>query len=369
MPLLKSFLFISFLLISSGFSIGQIFNQPNAVIGADIYTGFILRHKPQIGHLITDHPKGFRMIYERKNYGKRQWQQRFNFPDVGATFTYVNYGDDRLGETFSLIPHYSFYIRKNKLSANQLKYSAGIGLAYNTEKYDREFNNKNNVLSTAVSIGVLLQVTYQRELMRRLFMNMSLAMTHFSNGAIKRPNSGINVMSTNLGFSYMINYTPEEYVYTEEKLFTETKIGYTLTLSSGIHEYARIGTGQYPFFVVTALSDLQINRKSAIGVALEWFASFSMKKDIADRFQFGDKEPPDWHRIGIALSHELFINDLSVITQAGYYLYDEFNYYGKLYLRVGLRKYLNDSLYGSFSVKSHAAKAEAAELGLGWRIK
>lgn len=367
MRYLKNILFIALLIMPAVVS-AQFRGTSNKVIEVDVFKGFILKHKPQIAHLITDHPTGFRIAFDRRTFGAKPWQQRYNFPDVGMTFVYLDYQDDRLGKSLGLIPHFSYYFSKNKASKNQLKFKVGLGLGYNTQKYHREFNNKNNVLSTDICFGIILQAEYERRLSERLFFNTHLALTHFSNGAIKKPNSGINVVSANVGLSYLINYKPTEYTYIDEAPL-ERRTGYTLTFSSGMHEYSKIGSGSQPFFVLSGLVDRRLNHKSAVGVAVDWFASLSMRDDIKYSEWPSEEEKPDWHRLGIALSHELFINQVSLISQAGYYVYDQYDYYGKIYFRLGARKYFNDHIYSSLVVKSHGAKAEAAEFAVGWRFK
>ncbi|MBL6445521.1 acyloxyacyl hydrolase [Fulvivirga sp. 29W222] len=358
-----------FCLALPSLGLGQFRNNNNKVIGIDYFKGFILKHKRQIGHLITEHPIGFRITYDQKSYGTEAWQQRYNFPDIGFTFIYLDYRDERLGKSFGLIPHFSFYVNKNKQAKSQFKYKIGLGLGYNTNKYNKESNNKNNALSTDINFGILFQAEYQLELTERLFLNTHLAFTHFSNGAIKKPNSGINVVSGNLGLSYLINYKPTEHSYIGEEPVNTSGLGYTLTLSTGMHEYSKIGTGSRPFWVLSTLADKRLNHKSALGITLEWFASLSMKNDIKYDYRLEGTDLPDWHRIGMALSHELFINNTSLISQAGYYIYDEYDYYGKVYFRLGVRKYINDKIYSSLMVKSHGAKAEAAEFAIGWRVK
>jgi hypothetical protein len=39
-----------------------------------------------------------------------------------------------------------------------------------------------------------------------------------------------------------------------------------------------------------------------------------------------------------------------------------------VYNRVGLKRYFSDKLYGALTLKSHGAKAEAVELGIGIRL-
>jgi hypothetical protein len=59
---------------------------------------------------------------------------------------------------------------------------------------------------------------------------------------------------------------------------------------------------------------------------------------------------------------------MSVIAQLGYYVYYPFDFEGKVYNRIGLKRYFSDKVYGAISLKSHGAKAEAVEFGVGVRL-
>ncbi|MBL3656216.1 acyloxyacyl hydrolase [Fulvivirga sediminis] len=347
----------------------QFRGENNKVVGAEFLGGFILKHKPQIAHLITNHPVGFRVTFDRQTFGDKTWEQRFNFPDIGFTMIYIDYKNPIIGKSITVIPHYKIYLNKNRKSKNLVSYKIGLGAEYNTNKYDKETNNKNNLLSTDINVAAILEATYQREITKELFLRGSLSLTHFSNGSLKKPNSGINIVSANLGMAYNISYTPREYIYKEERAVEKT-IGFTSTLSGGMHAFSRIGTGQHPFFTFTGVVDKRLNHKSAIGVGFDWFGSLSMKEDIKYDWRLADDpNTPSWMRVGVSLSHELFVSRLSIITQVGYYIFDEYDYFGKIYLRAGLRRYFSKHLYTSFSLKTHAAKAEAIEFGVGWRFK
>ena len=71
------------------------------------------------------------------------------------------------------------------------------------------------------------------------------------------------------------------------------------------------------------------------------------------------------------LGHELFINKLSIVTQLGYYVYYPFDFEGK---NVSLRSWTVKRYFGKISglepmtLKSHGAKAEAVEFGVGIRL-
>ena len=76
----------------------------------------------------------------------------------------------------------------------------------------------------------------------------------------------------------------------------------------------------------------------------------------------------DYKRVGLFVGHELFINKTSLITQLGYYVYYPFDFEGRMYNRIGLKRYFGDKMYGVLSLKSHGAKAEAVEFGIGIRL-
>lgn len=348
---------------------GQFRKGPHKVVGADFFRGAIYEHKEQVSHLVTDHPWGVRITFDQQTTGSEAWETRYNYPDVGLTFIYLDYNNPVLGQSIALIPHYQFYIGKNRASRSQFNYKIGLGLAYNTEKYDPEENNKNNVLSTDLSFGILFQAGYQFAITQRTYLVSSVAMTHFSNGSIKKPNSGINVFALNLGMSYRLDSGPIEYLPNTETPFRKPPVGFTVALSSGMHEAVRVGSGADPFFVLSGLVDKQLNRKSIFGIGLEWFYSVSLKKIRKYDYWLEDGENPDFKRVGLVISHELLLNRLSLITQAGYYLYDPYSKFSTTYLRAGLRRYFGKKIFGSIAVKSHAARAEAAEFAIGYRIK
>jgi hypothetical protein len=68
------------------------------------------------------------------------------------------------------------------------------------------------------------------------------------------------------------------------------------------------------------------------------------------------------------VGHELFINRLSVLVQLGYYVYYPFEFEGRVYNRVGIKRYFGSNWFGAISLKSHGAKAEAIEFGVGIRL-
>lgn len=337
-------------------------------LDAEYFNGFILKHKPTIGHLIKGHPNGFKITFNKQTRGEEKWHQFYNFPQIGASFIYLDYKNHDLGETLAIIPHYNFFITKNKASRSQFMYKIGLGLGYHTNKYDHVENNKNNVLSTDFTLGVNFEIGYRLLLSEQFQLKSSIALAHFSTGSLKQPNSGINVISTNFGVGYLIKkgtYTYHDLNEAPDK----HDISYVAKLAGGAHEVTTIGAGIYPFFVLSGFVERKMSRKSILGIGIEWFYSDALRRDVKYDWRLEGKDKPDFNRIGITLSHELLVSKLSIIAQAGYYVYDPYGAFTPHYFRVGLRRYFNNSWFSSIAVKSHNARAEAIELAVGYKFR
>jgi hypothetical protein len=121
-------------------------------------------------------------------------------------------------------------------------------------------------------------------------------------------------------------------------------------------------------------ADKRMGRKSALQLGVDMFWTLTLKDYIRySSTAFPENETQidpntDYKRVGVFVGHELFINQLSIETQLGYYVYRPFKEDIDIYQRVGLKYYYNRFLFSSLHLKSHAARAEAVEMGIGVRF-
>ena len=201
-----------------------------------------------------------------------------------------------------------------------------------------------------------------------------ISIIHYSNANVKAPNTSTNTFAFNAGLTYDLD-GGEEYDFIEkEKLKITEPVKFNLAFRSGVNESDVVNSGQFPFYIFSAYADKRLSRKSAVHLGADVFFSNFLKELI--RFQSiafpelnvdGDA---DYKRVGMFVGHELFISRLSVITQLGYYVYYPFDFEGRTYLRIGLKHYFSkkNKWFGAVTLKSHAAKAEAVEFGIGIRL-
>lgn len=343
-------------------------NNSSSFFDVNYFKGNIMLHTPEVQQLITGHPEGFLIGWNKKTIGEKVWQQRFNYPDYGITYSYQKMKNEFLGENHGLYAHYNFYFLKRNLMMR-----VGQGLAYTTNPYDKERNFKNNAYGSRILSTTLLMLNYKKNrLIGPVGLETGITFLHYSNANVKAPNTSTNSMVFNIGLTYDLTEKDPEYIKTAyDKKITEP-VRYNFVFRYGINESDIMHSGQYPFYVFSVYADKRINTSSAIQLGTDVFYSTFLKEYI--RYystaapNYGVNADDDWVRAGVFIGHELFINKLSLLTQFGYYTRYPVKFEDKTYQRIGLKYYFGKKLFSAVTLKTHYAKAEAVEFGLGIRL-
>jgi hypothetical protein len=361
------------LLFTVGFQLFGFAQEQNlstfSSLDLNYFSGNILLHNDDILHLITGHPEGVIISWNKKTFGLNSWEQRYNYPDYGISFSYQNLKNEVLGNNYALYGHYNFYFFNRNLMLR-----IGQGLAYTTNPYDKETNHKNIAFGSALMSSTYAMINYKKErLFDKFGFQAGLSLLHYSNANVKAPNTSVNSLTVNVGLTYNFDDEDLEYRYdlSDDEPYKEP-IKYNFVLRGGVNESDVIGSGQFPFFVLSAYADKRLNRKSAIQVGFDAFFSNFLKELIYyQSVAFSETNvdaDTDYKRLGVFVGHELFINKLSIVSQFGFYAYYPFDFEGRTYQRIGLKRYFGDKWFAALTLKSHSAKAEAVELGIGIRL-
>jgi len=339
----------------------------NSYFDINYFKGNIALHNNDILHLIKGHPEGLIFSWNKKTFGENAWEQRYNYPDYGVSFTYQNLKNDVLGNNYALYGHYNIYFLKRNLMLR-----IGQGLAFTSNPYHRENNHKNIAFGSKFMSSTYIMLNYKKErIIDRFGLQAGLSLIHYSNANVKAPNTSVNSVAFNIGLNYNLDEETQEYISHKKENYSQP-IKYNFVFRSGINESDVLGSGQFPFYILSTYLDKRITHKSALQIGADVFFSNFLKEYIYYRsvaYPNESMDPEtDYKRVGIFAGHELFINKMSVVTQFGYYVYYPFDFEGRTYLRVGLKRYFGDKWFGAVTLKAHAAKAEAVELGIGIRL-
>ena len=338
-------------------------------VGADVFGGFIIKHRDVIGHLIKGHPTGVRLSFNRYSYGHKAWEQRYGYPTFSVIFSYYDLKNDEvLGRAMTLNTGLSFHLNNHTQSKNDFQAYLGFGLAYVTKTYNEDTNNKNILVSAPFPWSINLKLAYDRQLSPRVKIGTAVQLSHFSNAARKLPNLGLNVLNLNFGARYML-FT-EKPAYKTDKLTVRDysdKIYFNADIRIGFNEKKPIGSGVSPYYAVAAFWNKRVSGKSIVDAGLEGFFNKAYKAEIENK-QPLIKGYPDYRSFAFMVGHELILRKLALVTQVGVYFYKPYNPGDRVYFKVGLKYYFTEHVYASLILKSHYAVAEVLEYGIGIRF-
>lgn len=341
-------------------------------IDADFFYGSIFEHNPDLQHLITGHPTGLYLAYNRKSYGFNEWERRYNYPSWGFSMLYQNMHNEHLGEAWGVYGHINWYFLNR-----HLMFGVGQGIAYNTNPYNTDTNYQNNAYGSHLMSSTYLKSNFIWEnIWKGLGAHAGITLIHYSNGNFKAPNNSTNTLAFNVGLNYNLEHEEfPDYIKKKDSLSSTyaEPVKLNFAFRGGVNESDVIGMGQEPFYVFSAYADKRINYKTTFQAGVEVFFSTFLKELIYYRSvaypEDGLSGDEDYKRVGVFVGHEWRFNRVAFVAQLGYYVYWPYEFENRLYNRLELKRYIyKNNVFATVSVHAHWAKAEAVEFGIGYRL-
>lgn len=320
------------------------------------------------------HTPAFEFSLHRNTYGEHRWEVLHNYPSIGFTFYHSGFGNDsisaELGKVFALYPFINFPITPGESS--RLSFKLGVGVSYLTNKFDPKDNYHNYAIGSHLNAAINLSFEYRQRIFDRLHWVTSAGLTHFSNGATRAPNMGINIFSVATGLSWYLappkahidkRLRPKNYLFEfDEKRHFITDYQYTMGLKDMSQQY---GTHSY-YFVhdLAANFMLQISERDRLGIGVE------MVYDNSDKIT-----KPEWDiylKPGFLLTYETVLDRVSFIFNLGMRNNAPLNspIFGMLfYQKVAARYYFIDGLYATLAFTTYDIKADFISIGIGYQIQ
>lgn len=335
------------------------------MIGAALQQGGILMHTPKIKHLAGTNPTGFEINLQKQTTGERYWYQLYRYPRLGLSFTYFNYHNTILGQSFALSPYLSLPVKQG--NKGSLFFRFGTGLAYITNNYDIKDNPANNVISNNINAVIQTRLEYTRQISNRLGLLTAIGLNHYSNGGDTKPNLGINIGTATVGLNYFSQATAV--VKTQEKPQLSQRNYLFMSSSIGIKQRAEFDSVKYLVNAIALGGLHRLNHKSTLLLALEGFYDASLFPRRAWDPRLPPGQTPDIRRFAITGGHELNFGNIAFGTQVGYYFYRPYKADSGLFQRLETKWQFHNNIYVAASLKLHdIIKADIIEYRLGLRI-
>lgn len=331
--------------------------------GTNFHYGFMAAHHDDMGHLANAHLAGAEVFLYKQTNGTALWQQLYRYPKAGLSLLYIDLPNDSIsGDAFGLMSFVDMPVFRGGRYYFSIRSS--VGLAYLTRHFQRIDNYKNNAIGSAMNAAIQFNFQNTFRISERLEYRLNVGFVHFSNASFSTPNLGINIFTLNTGISYLL--TVPDTFYKSSLPVYDPGLYYEVILAGGVKEIYPPDGEKYFESTLMMNALKQISQKSKLGGGFDVFYDpVLITKMELDQKSTENVIPV---RAGIHGEYQMLLGKLSLLFDVGFYVIDPMKGDGYLYNRVGLRYCLTPRLVANITLKSHYAKAEYAEWGVGYKF-
>jgi len=349
----------------------QVPKRKQVIVQLDVENGGMLVPNQEIAQSLGDvyyNGVNLRVGWQTDKDGDA-YHQLYNYPIYGLGLYASTFRKPEIGTPTALYGFIAAPIGAGWFKRWDFNYRISLGLASNFEPYDEENNPLNVLLGSHRTVFIDLGAQTNYRLSSHLQVGLGVSFHHFSNGSIRQPNKGINL----LPLSATLTYIP----YRQTPDFTETELP-ELDEKGQIHLQYAVGIKQFDpsnrkrYFKSTLgiYWSYAVGYKWRLGVGGDLFYSDSGNQleiagnavnEIGSMFSGG----PAFY-VDHVLTNRLYLNG-----NVGVYVHRKvFNGEIKpVFLRLGTRYKVWKNAYVGVSIKAHAAKADFVEWTMGYTIQ
>lgn len=339
--------------------------------GNHIYTGESLRDA------LSDGYGAIEARYGWQSNNPDGWQNMYLYPSYGFGWYSGFVGNPSLlGKPGAVYGFISFPLFQHK--RHQMVIEPAAGISYDLKPYDANHNTQNDAIGSRFNVYFNLSLGARYRLNREMDLVYGLDFTHFSNGRIYKPNSGLNMFGPNLGIRYHFNthqnkvdnsYNPQTVLNVRPNLYNFVKakrINSFNVLAYGaaglVQNNPDMGTSkQYSTFSGVLELQYVLNTKNGFTGGVDFFYDNSLVAEI-----------PDGHYdvYGFHAGYDYMFWIMSFRMQVGsYFTAAHRDLKGLFFLRPAVKLDLSRRFFIQLGLKTLAgAKADWVEWGVGFKL-
>lgn len=325
--------------------------------------GFLLPHRSTMGHLNLGHSFGGQISAVIQTNGSKKWHHEFFFPRIEMNAFFYDLGNsDVLGKTFGVSS--GMYLPYFKYKGWSMGSSLALGIGWVTKHYDKVENPKNNVIGSHLNAMVNLGLRMEKQFLKNAFA-FEMSMTHFSNGAYRLPNLGLNLPYLSFNYTHFLNSLKYQYepIDENEDVLIQ-KWSFNTQLIGSFKQIYPTGGSLYGVLALTNYAQYKIRNKCVVEAGIDAIYNQSIIK-----YAKGNHDRIKNFQMGLYAAYVLPVHKIQFLVAMGRYIIDPLDPGGLWYHKFGGRFQITERLWGNFTIKSHWAKADYFEYGLSYRWK
>jgi len=374
-----------------------VFSQTNKKSESRIFNNIAIQVQYQNGHVFAtnDFIKGingennrinafqaFTLKFSKQTTGENKLEQLFKYPNYGVGIYLADfYNPEEIGTPIALYGFFNApFKRWNNLTFN---YELGFGATFNWKSFNPITNQYNIAIGAGQSFFIDVGLNIAYSLNKRIDMDAGFSFTHFSNGALKKPNKGINTIGPKISLKYNLHDRP---VFLKNK-FTNyaSENEWLISVFGGLKNVIFDNTNidiiekyeglNFPVFGVSTVFNKQVNYKSKLGIGMSFSYNGTLDAQVAvENNQLEKVESPFSNKIQMSIypSYELIIHNVSLILQPSFYLYRK-----KLkkqtpifHQRIGIKYHFSNNFFAGITLRDYNFHvSDFIEWNVGYSIK
>ncbi|MDD6003690.1 MAG: acyloxyacyl hydrolase [Bacteroidales bacterium] len=324
--------------------------------------GPVYDHRGLSGVLDYRTTNGIAAEYLVETDGSREWENLFAQPRLGAAFYYENFHYNVLGQAFSGAVIAEFPLAKKRFFGIDLRFLAGT--AYVTKHFDSESNPENLLVGSRFSAFFCFgpQFTFFRNRPQRLLAGFNFV--HWSNGAFKLPNLGLNLMQWHIGVQGRIGGEKPKFEGEPRQTIVWQKWQKYIVGAVGFREADQPESPKYTILSTTAGVYRMAGPRTRVGAGLDFIRDPSQLKKLGN---FGVEESDASPcLLGAHLAYGFCFGRTAATLQLGYFLVNEIYSGAAIYDRVVINYNITPHLMANLGLRTYFMRAEYIEWGVGY---
>lgn len=342
-------------------------------VEANLIAGKIIKHTVNFHAPVPAVSSAAEINFVWQTYGRKKWEQRRKFPQVGVGIIYTDYGlNSVFGRCVGVDANLQLPIIKGKKMGWYCR--LGLGLAYVTKCYSDSppYDTINNAVSTHLNAFPVFESNVRYSLDKHWDVQAGVSFTHISNALFSEPNLGVNMVGGHIGMRYFpLTSHPKCLMCELPRLRNRVLLEARAAIS---YKHARAeGSPVMPAYI------------GAVAVSRRWLGKnklfagvdYAYHKDVyaflknygVDR---GVEKQNSWDGSFFA-GNEFIVGRVGMMLQVGTYYHQTFLHFDSFVEKIGIKYYLMSREHGpmketflSAILTTHGIVAEYSEFGIGF---
>ena len=378
------------LLIISGISV---FAQTNSNLTYSLFAGYgyVARTNDFMRGYNVDNAdinsvKNFAFEVQKEVDGSKQWHHLYKNFHYGAGLFHgiFNYSKN-IGNPWGLYGFMGFMPVETRKW--QFKTDVALGISGLWDVYSQE-NFYNIAVSTKIECYIHARLSLLYNINENWHLGLAGSFTHFSNGCIRRPNKGINILNPTVVLAFnpdkikkINDYIPIDFDKNHQRLINYysavkgTYVDYTKSLNNLTNDTIRDTVRQARWVFGLQYRELfSLSQTQNVGWGVDLTYNDAIHRTKHWQYyepQYKQGFDPGRMTISAFISYEYCIDKFSFVAEPMVYLCKPENtYFTKFGQRIGLRYQVYKGWFYQLTLRAYQfTKADYIEGGIGYRFK